>query len=151
MRFLLIFALLISPAVAQDLGRGPFGIEPSQIIRHGDGPKKDLAIIENGIVTNKISIPAEWSEKEWAGHVPDGATVAESATAHIGDAYEDGKFRREVIWNDEKGDPVPLRIDVDAPPPEVIPELKPRQPSLTEQIEALKSEVETLKTQRATR
>ena len=84
---------------------------------------KQIAIIETGTVTNKILVPDEWTEVEWAPHVPAGATgVAHEASA-VGDVRKaDGKFYRKILWNDVDGNPIPdFEIDVDNPPVEVIP------------------------------
>jgi len=84
---------------------------------------KQVAIIETGIVTNKILVPDEWTEVEWAPHVPAGASAVTHEASMIGDIRKaDGKFYRKVLWNDVDGNPIPdFEIDVDNPPAEVIP------------------------------
>lgn len=95
---------------------------PTKTITHGDGAKKDLAIITNGFVANKLTIPDEWAEKDWSKLVPEGATAVVSAACHIGDEYRDGKFYRKVVWNDEDGNSIPdFEIEIDNPPAEVLP------------------------------
>lgn len=89
---------------------------PTKTIRHGDGPKKDVAIVQNGVVVNKISVPEEWTAKEWARHVPEDCTAHEHEACMIGDTFDGRSFKRKVIWNDKAGNAIPdFEINVDSP------------------------------------
>jgi hypothetical protein len=95
-------------------------------IRHGDGPKKNIALVQDGVVVNVVTVPAGWTGKADEWQPPVDVAAIESEAAHIGDAHDGTRFVRKVIWNDEDRNAIPnFEIDPENPPEEVIPKPAP--------------------------
>ena len=70
------------------------------------------AVIATDVVVNVIELAegANWTP-------PSGTFLRASDAADIGDGWNGVHFTRRVLWNDEKGNPVPdFEIDPENPP-----------------------------------
>lgn len=114
---------------------------------------KNVAIVdeESGLVINVAVMPDQWTGAEGEWRPEKGFLAIPAEDAHIGDAYEGGVFIRSVIWNDDAGQPVPMRIDISKPPAAVAVDpakLPPRKPKPKDQIADLEARIAKMESER---